>query len=435
MAASPAICVESVSKRYRRSTVARGTTLVERLDGWLKAPYRRLRGRPAPHHAEAGEEEFWALKNVSLEVGKGEVLGLIGANGAGKSTLLKLMARVTLPDTGRIVLDGRVGTLLEVGTGFHPELSGRENAFLSGAILGMSRREIATKFDDIVAFAGVEAFIDTPVKRYSSGMYVRLAFAVAAFLEPEILLVDEVLAVGDAEFQRRCLGRMQEVVDEGRTIVFVSHNLSAVQRLCSRSVWIQNGQVAGTGPSKDVIASYLRAAGATQAGGEADVRDDVPRIGTGAVKLTRARLIGGSGIQASRIALGEPIALELTFEALEPIDDGVVEIGFTSSSGVRVATVQSIDPAGDLIELTPGAHQIRADLDMTLLPGEYYVDVALHRLAGLTLDMVERVLTVSAMNTTFDDSHHYPWNEVRGSVRPPSRWLHRVLSAPQVTAG
>ena len=201
-------------------------------------------------------EEFWALKDVSFEVKRGEVLGIIGRNGAGKSTLLKILSRITEPTSGRVVLDGRVASLLEVGTGFHPELTGRENIFLNGAILGMGRAEIRQKFDEIVDFAGVEKFLDTPVKRYSSGMYVRLAFAVAAHLEPEILIIDEVLAVGDAEFQKKCLGKMQDVAKAGRTVLFVSHNLGAIQSLCSRALVMKSGTLVSTGTPREAISYY-----------------------------------------------------------------------------------------------------------------------------------------------------------------------------------
>jgi lipopolysaccharide transport system ATP-binding protein len=227
---------------------------------------RRLAGR-AEVLDEGGTEEFWALRNLSFEVHRGEVLGVIGRNGAGKSTLLKILSRITEPTAGKVRLRGRVSSLLEVGTGFHPELSGRENVYLNGAILGMSRAEIRRKFDDIVAFADVEKFLDTPVKRYSSGMYVRLAFAVAAHLEPEILIVDEVLAVGDVEFQRKCLGKMKSVATmDGRTILFVSHNMSAIQTLCSRAIWLRNGEIAGIGDAREQIAAYLHSA-ADQHGG------------------------------------------------------------------------------------------------------------------------------------------------------------------------
>jgi len=243
-----AVQARSVSKQFRIGEATGGYDLLsDRLAAWV-----RRRGR-----RERPSREFWALENVDFEIRRGESFGIIGHNGAGKSTLLKILSRVTPPSTGEIDLYGRVGALLEVGTGFHAELTGAENVYLNGAILGLSRRDIAARFDEIVEFAGVERFIDTPVKRYSSGMYLRLAFAVAAHLEPEILIVDEVLSVGDLAFQEKCLGRMQTVAGEGRTVLFVSHNLAAVGGLCSRSIMLSRGRKVVEGPSQDVIAQYI----------------------------------------------------------------------------------------------------------------------------------------------------------------------------------
>lgn len=248
----PAITVSGLGKRYRIEHVAERETLRDALHHGARRLWRRLRWGTG-----FTSEEFWALRDINFEVQPGEVLGIIGRNGAGKSTLLKVLSRITEPTTGRVTLKGRVASLLEVGTGFHPELSGRENIYLNGAILGMSRAEITRKFDEIVAFAEVERFLDTPVKRYSSGMYVRLAFAVAAHLEPEILIVDEVLAVGDAAFQRKCLGKMQAVSrSEGRTVLFVSHNLSSIRELCPTAVLLAGGQVQASGPCARVLDVY-----------------------------------------------------------------------------------------------------------------------------------------------------------------------------------
>src|SRR5271165_1288208 len=241
------IHAESLGKNYRRGAqVTPG--LRHALENLVRSPLQAFRGPK--------QETFWALKDVSLDVREGEVLGLIGRNGAGKTTLLKILSRITRPTTGHATIHGRVGSLLEVGTGFHPELTGRENAFLSGAILGMSKRDITRKFDEIVAFAELEKFIDTPVKHYSSGMYVRLAFAVAAHLEPEILLVDEVLAVGDINFQKKCLGKMGDVARAGRTVVLVSHQLNQIRRLCHRVVWVDDGQIRQNGPAHEVVSAY-----------------------------------------------------------------------------------------------------------------------------------------------------------------------------------
>ena len=253
-----AITVENIGKQYRigvRTAVHR--TFRETIAAALSAPWRRLKTLSGRSN---GDDLIWSLRDVSFEIQPGEVVGIIGRNGAGKSTLLKILSRITEPTTGRAVIRGRVGSLLEVGTGFHPELTGRENIFLNGAILGMKRAEIRRKFDDIVAFSEITKFLDTPVKRYSSGMYVRLAFAVAAHLEPEILLVDEVLAVGDAAFQKKCLGKLGDVAKGGRTILFVSHNMSAIGRLCQRCLWLDEGRLVAAGESSDVIGRYMASA-------------------------------------------------------------------------------------------------------------------------------------------------------------------------------
>ena len=421
----PAISVQHVSKRYRLGS-GHTDVLAERLQRVAIAPFRALRRgageEPAPIAARDDEGELWALRDVSLEIGQGEAVGLVGRNGAGKSTLLKVLSRITLPTEGRIEMRGRTAVLLEVGTGFHGELSGRENIFINGAILGMRRREIQSKFDEIVDFSGIERFIDTPVKRYSSGMFIRLAFAVAAHLESEILLVDEVLAVGDAEFQRRCLGKMQEVSGQGRTVVFVSHNLSAVQRLCSRAYWIASGHIAEEGPTASVVAGYMRASGLQQEGGEVVVGPDVHRIGTGAVRLRFAALVNEAGESVSQLAIGERFGVRMQFEVLEAIDDAVVELGISGADGVRVVTVQNIDRDGTTLALEPGTYEIVAGLGIPLLPGEFQIDVGMHRLVGYTLDWIEGVLSFSVLNMTLDDSYHYPWIVVRGSVRPESRW-------------
>ncbi len=303
-----AIRVENLGKQYRIGARQAGySTIRETVTDLAVAPLRRLRrlGQPAP-----AEETIWALKDVSFEVKQGEVVGIIGRNGAGKTTLLKILSRITEPTEGRAEILGRVGSLLEVGTGFHPELTGRENIYLNGAILGMKRAEIHRKFDEIVEFAEIERFLDTPVKRYSSGMHVRLAFAVAAHLEPEILLVDEVLSVGDAAFQKKCLGKMGDVAEEGRTVLFVSHKMTAVESLCTRALQIDRGRIALSGGTEQVISSYL----AETYRHSANPFLDCPRSGTGKIRVVGFRLESPSGEVLEFAQSGRPIVFGFEFE-------------------------------------------------------------------------------------------------------------------------
>ncbi len=311
-----AVHIEQLSKAYRithaqsKHTVVRYKTLQEDL---LALP-RRLWSAVRKVRSSSNRETVWALKDVSLDIHEGEVVGIIGRNGAGKSTLLKILSRITDPTEGRAEVYGRVGSLLEVGTGFHPELTGRENVFLNGAMLGMRRYEIVRKFDEIVAFAEVEKFIDTPVKRYSSGMYVRLAFAIAAHLDPEILIVDEVLAVGDAQFQKKCMGKMSEVAGEGRTILFVSHNMAAVQRLCTRAVLLSQGEVVKDDKTSEVIDHYLESGLSQQ--GERLWSNISQAPGDEVVRLRAIRAINRHGKVSSSFTVREPICLEVEFNVL-----------------------------------------------------------------------------------------------------------------------
>jgi homopolymeric O-antigen transport system ATP-binding protein len=303
-----AISVRGLSKRYR---IGQYQTAYGTLRDALAGGVRRVVARE--HHDE--ERDMWALRDVSFDVPDGEVLGIVGRNGAGKSTLLKVLTRIVSPTEGRAEIRGRVGSLLEVGTGFHPELTGRENVFLNGSILGMRQREIVSKFDEIVEFAGVGQFLDTPVKRYSSGMSVRLAFAVAAHLEPEILLVDEVLAVGDAEFQRRCLGRMEDLSESGRTVVFVSHQMQAVAQLCDRAIWLDHGRVEREGPASDVVAEYLQAG--YGAGSRREWGDRATAPGNDLVRLRSVRVVQ-DGEERGAVDVREPVGIEIRIEVLRP---------------------------------------------------------------------------------------------------------------------
>jgi lipopolysaccharide transport system ATP-binding protein len=309
-----AIRADDVAKRYRigEFRASYGT-----LRDSVVAAVKRIGRR---HHGPRRHEEIWALDGVSFELAEGEVLGLIGSNGAGKSTLLRVLTRITAPTRGEVEIRGRVGSLLEVGTGFHPELTGRENVYLNGAILGMKRREITAKLDEIVEFSGVERFMDTPVKRFSSGMYVRLAFSVAAHLEPEILLVDEVLAVGDAEFQRRCLGRMESLGEAGRTVILVSHNMQTVAQLCDRAILLENGRVAHDGPSGEVVARYLQSG--LGSGSSRVWPDDETAPGDDLVRILSARVVGEDGATLDAVDVRRPVGLAIRFRVLrrgEPV--------------------------------------------------------------------------------------------------------------------
>jgi homopolymeric O-antigen transport system ATP-binding protein len=327
-----AIRCEGLSKRYRIGERESYRALRDTLANAMRAPFQMFsrKSRRSNGQEDSAANTFWALNDVSFEVKRGEVVGIIGRNGAGKSTLLKILSRITKPTSGEARIDGRVASLLEVGTGFHPELTGRENIFLNGAILGMKKAEIKARFDEIVAFAEIEKFVDTPVKRYSSGMYVRLAFAVAAHLEPEILLVDEVLAVGDASFQKKCLNKMQEVGKHGRTVFFVSHNMAAITRLCQRTILLDQGRVLADGPSARVVGSYLRAGTGTTAARE--WTESAP--GNDIARLKAVRVRTQDGRVTEEIDIREPVGIEMEFEVLQPGNVLVPNHHFFNDEGV-----------------------------------------------------------------------------------------------------
>ncbi|MFP3939038.1 MAG: polysaccharide ABC transporter ATP-binding protein [Acidobacteriota bacterium] len=352
------------------------------------------------------QEIVWALRDVDLEVREGEVLGLIGRNGSGKTTLLKVLSRITEPTTGRVELRGRVGSLLEVGTGFHPELTGRENVYLSGAILGMGRREIDRKLDEIVAFSGVETFLDTPVKRYSSGMHLRLAFSVAAHLEPEILLVDEILAVGDAEFRRRCLAKMDEVAAGGRTVLFVSHNLAAVQRLCRRSILLDRGRIVADGPTADTTRSYGELLGS-----EADAAPS----GDGNLSL---RLLGVEPMGPQGIEAGEPFRVDLAVAVGEELPGVSLTITLRDAADRLIvydrAEGDDVEPLG-----RPGNHRVSVELPaLWLAPGLYSLGAKLigDRFLGPKERCVADPLLIQVASAGLADP---TWP---GAVRPVGRW-------------
>ena len=334
----PVIHAENLSKLYRIGLMPQGyQTLSEKITHALSLPVRAFRRAQAPK--PDATDTLWALRDISFDVQEGQVLGIIGRNGAGKSTLLKILSRITEPTTGSVTIRGRVGSLLEVGTGFHPELTGRENIYLNGAILGMKRAEIERKFDEIVTFSEVDRFIDTPVKRYSSGMYLRLAFAVAAHLEPEILVVDEVLAVGDAEFQKKCLGKMSDVAQQGRTVLFVSHNMSAILRLTQESIVLEKGRMVLRAPSNEAVDYYL-SAGNARAGERLWDADEVP-ASAAPFRPIALRLRDRKGKVADTIRSTEPFTIEMEYDLSTPLTG--LRVGFYLNTARGEAVLTSFD--------------------------------------------------------------------------------------------
>jgi lipopolysaccharide transport system ATP-binding protein len=339
-----AIRVENLSKLYRIGAVQNGyKTLRDSLADAFSSPFRRLSSVVRGHSAVISSDTLWALKEVCFEIKRGEVVGIIGRNGAGKSTLLKILSRITEPTEGYVDVYGRVGSLLEVGTGFHPELTGRENIYLNGAILGMKRTEIERKFDEIVAFAEVARFIDTPLKHYSSGMYLRLAFAVAAHLEPEILIVDEVLAVGDSRFQKKCINKMQDVGQQGRTVLFVSHNMPAITRLCQRAILLDQGQLLRDGPSSEVVSSYLSNGLGTTAAREWSDPKTAP--GGEIARLRAVRVRTEDGEIAAAVDIRRPVGIEMEYDVIKPGYLLLPYFMFYNEEGVLAFEANDHDPA------------------------------------------------------------------------------------------
>jgi lipopolysaccharide transport system ATP-binding protein len=407
---APAIRVDGLGKRYRLThgqERARYRTLRESLADLVKAPFR----------SRSTVEEFWALNDVSFEVQPGEVVGIIGRNGAGKSTLLKVLSRITKPTTGRVEINGRVGSLLEVGTGFHPELTGRENIYLNGSILGMSRKEIDRKFDEIVAFAEVEKFLDTPVKRYSSGMYVRLAFAVAAHLEPEILLVDEVLAVGDSQFQKKCLGKLEDVSRQGRTVIFVSHDMAAMNRLTTRCVYFRQGRKVCFEPTRQTIKTYLY-----DAANSASEQVDIAAYRRGgcagsSVRFKEVCVIDAKGATVRAIKSGDTFSVEVKYSVDVSHPDGCLAFWIVNEFGQRVATFFSMDQ-GCAIPLSAGEWVLRTEIrNLPLAPGRYALTLGLNQQANTTafdsiVDFPAFEVMMEAVDSGELDWSHRPWGAV-----------------------
>jgi lipopolysaccharide transport system ATP-binding protein len=424
MSTSTAISVERLSKSYRLGMIGGGT-----LQGDLSRWWAKVRHLPDPslrigsdHHARQVGDEFWAINDVSFDVVEGEVLGIVGRNGAGKSTLLKILSQVTAPTSGRITLRGRVASLLEVGTGFHPELTGRENVFLNGAIMGMTKAEIRRKFDEIVAFSECETFIDTPVKRYSSGMYVRLAFAVAAHLEPEILIVDEVLAVGDAQFQKKCLGKMGEASRGGRTVLFVSHNMVAVQSLCHRAVLLADGRVEFEGSAASVVGEYLRDTHAQSDASEWTTPEDAP--GNDMIRLKRLSVAATQERADGLIAMTTPITVETEFWVVKPDQHLHLTYVLVNEQGIIVLTT-----ASSSLQRAVGLYRATFTLPGNLLnSGDYSLRLLI--IQNGTRPTYDQDALARFSVVDLEERGHASTGREPGVVQPPLPWSETRLGAP-----
>ncbi len=436
-----AVRVENLWKQYRVGRQPeRYSTLRDTITNAFRAPVELVQSVLRGQHNRrlSGDDHFWAVKDVSFDIRRGEVVGIIGRNGAGKSTLLKMLSRITEPSVGQISLYGRVGSLLEVGTGFHPELTGRENIQLNAAILGMKREELAAKFDEIVAFAEVEKFIDTAVKHYSSGMYLRLAFSVAAHLEPEILIVDEVLAVGDAAFQKKCLGKMEGVAKEGRTVLFVSHNMQAVTRLCERVILLDNGEVVGDGPASQLVTRYL-----SSSEGSTKVRewnDPVRAPGSDVLRLRAVRTRDEDGQPTDLVDIRKPVAVEIEYEVLKPGYIFHPCFSVHNSEGVHLFSAQDTDRTWMRKPRPSGRYTSTGWIPGDLLnEGAMFVGVAIWTLAPDICHFYERDAVAFHVVDSFEEgSSRGGWlGNVPGVIRPFCKWdtqleqsMSQALHAP-----
>lgn len=419
------IKVENLGKAYRIGLKEpRHDTLTAKMMSWAKTPIKNFKNIRSLKKIAPGEEHediFWALRNISFEVKEGEVLGIIGKNGAGKTTLLKILSKITEPTTGKAELFGRIGSLLEVGTGFNPELTGRENIYLNGTILGMSKKEVDDKFFNIVDFSGVERFIDTPVKRYSSGMRVRLAFSVAAQLEAEILFIDEVLAVGDEEFQRKCLGKMNEVARKGRTILFVSHNMNAIHSLCDRCLVLKDGIIDFCGKPKEAVDHYLSRQKPLS------LNDTIPEkassINTGEAKFKRIRLIDNKGEMIREVHYKQNLIFRLGLDVFQKIKDALLDILIHNKVGIPlVYSLNSMNAAFPLI-LNEGSYEIDLEMNNYLQPNDYSVTIGIHYSNGRTIDYVEDIYDFSVLKIASEDELRYKYIWGHGNIWLESKWI------------
>lgn len=415
---------ENISKQYRLGQVGTGT-----LSHDLNRFWHRVRGKEDPYlmlgqendRAGSGTKGYvWALKDINFDIQQGEMVGIIGKNGAGKSTLLKLLSRVTAPSTGIIQVKGRIAALLEVGTGFHPELTGRENVYLNGAILGMSRAEISRKLDEIITFSGCQKYVDTPVKRYSSGMIVRLGFAVAAHLEPEILIVDEVLAVGDAEFQEKCIGKMKDISGEGRTVLFVSHNMASMKALCKKGFLMERGKIVQQGDMSEVIETYL--ASTTKTSSEGLIPEEASSINSGLVKYRKIQLLNVANESVDRVNYLSDIRLNMTLECMQDLNDVLLDVRIRSRDGIELVHTMNKYESNAKQPLSKGTHLVQCQINNQLQPGNYSITIGVHQTNGITLEFVENVFDFSVMQIGEGDNAGYTFDFKLGYVRFESKW-------------
>lgn len=410
--------INSLGKQYRLGQVGTGS-IADDFKRWWYA----VRGKDDPFlkigeendRSKKGISEYvWALKDINFSVQGGEVLGIIGKNGAGKSTLLKILSRTTSPTIGEYKIKGRVASLLEVGTGFHPDLTGRENVFLNGAILGMSKQEIKRNFEEILNFSGVERYIDTPVKRYSSGMYVRLAFAVAAHLDPDILIVDEVLAVGDQEFQDKCLGKMKSVSETGRTVLFVSHNMGAIKQLCTKAIMLQNGMLKATGTPTDVINTYFSSDDKEFQNGFIPRNFKRP-YNNGKGFIDFVTLTHADSSSTKKYFFRELINIKIQIELIQDIKDLLLSVSVLNDEMQKISYIEYPESSTVTKSMQKGKYEIIINLNDSFLPGKYYLSPTIMHYTGEAIDFIERIAEFEVSADSIDGEHNYKWNEKHGN--------------------
>ena len=414
--------VNGLGKAYRLGLVG-GVTLRED----IKRVWARMRGKPDPLLAMLDNKDaanqggyIWALKDINFEIEEGEVFGVIGKNGAGKSTLLKLLSRITQPSKGSIEIHGRTASMLEVGTGFHPELTGRENVYLNAAILGMKKKEVDVKLDEIIDFSEVENFIDTPVKRYSTGMKVRLAFAVGAHLDPEILIIDEVLAVGDAEFQKKCIDKMKAVASEGRTVLFVSHNMISVKTLCTRCLLLKNGQIDLIGDVDESIDKYLSRQMKIEQ--EGIVPDDAGVINTGEVKIKKINLLDDDGKLLHEAYYHSPLHFRVAVQVFQPVSDARMSIRFSTTDGIVVSDSGTFYNNEQSIELKVGDHEVDIEVANHLQPGHYYMSIGVGHISGQSIHYLENIMEFRVSRIAKEKKKDYKNDQIWGYIHSESKW-------------